>query len=209
MNPFPKKITTISQLKECGFGQPWPRHGLKLLFWFAKHCIWVKGDNMFLACDPTKEDFGFHLFENRCTKRKGKLLPDVNFPYYLLGDLNSPGADMLPNHIKEHNTGQQDDSNADRIIVTTHGQWRFGKIYVSMHKDQSSFDPYATFHISRRLLKIIRSFPNPDDFLLTIGYQKPAFQMLKLSLTYTAVYDNDSAETDTPSRNCVCICTIL
>lgn len=217
MKLMPQKITTIFELQECGFGQPWPKHGLKLLYWFAKDCIWVNDDDeMFLACDPAKEDFGFHLFENRYTKRKQKLLPDVEFPYYLLGNLNSPGADMLPNYIKQHNKCQQDIGNADRIIVTAHGQWKFGKIYVTTHKDQSSFDPYATFHISRSLLKIIKSFPNLEDFLDTIEYQKPVFQMLMLHCTDTAVYHNDndatyvvSADTVTPSRNCVCSCTIL
>ncbi len=221
MKPMLQKLTTISQLEECGFGQPGPRHGLKLLYWFAKDCIWINDDDdddMFLACDPAKEDFGFHLFENRYTKRKEKLLPDVEFPYYLLGNLNSPGADMLPNYIKGHNTYQQNDSNADRIIVTAHGEWRFGKIYVTTHKDQSSFDPYATFHISRSLLKNIRSFQNLEDFLQTVGYQELVFQMAMLSLSNTklAAYHNDkeatydvSADTDTPSRNCVCSCTIL
>ncbi|KAL0202982.1 hypothetical protein M9458_001000, partial [Cirrhinus mrigala] len=184
--PIPQKITTISQLRECGFGQPWPRHGLKLLFWFAKDCIWVSdNDDMFLACDPTKKDFGFHLFENRFIECQEKLLPDVNFQYYLLGNLNSPGADMLPNYIKEHNTGQQDTGNADRIIVTAQGEWKFGKIYVTTHKDQWSFDPYSTFHISRSLLKDIKSFPNLDDFLLNIVYQKPVLQMVVLSLSDT------------------------
>ncbi len=214
---MPQKITTISQLEEYGFGQPWPRHGLQLLYWFAKDCIWVNDDDeMFLACDPEKVDFGFHLFGNINTKRRGKLLPDVEFPYYMLGNLNSPGADMLPNYVKKHNTGQQDDSNTDRIIVTAHGEQRFGKIYVTMHKDPSRFDPYATFHISRSLLKIIKSFQNLEDFLDTVGYQKPVYQMLQLHCTDTAAYHNDeettydvATDTDTPSQNGVCSCTIL
>ncbi|KAL1281786.1 hypothetical protein QQF64_000589 [Cirrhinus molitorella] len=147
-----------------------------------------------------------------------KLLPDVNFPYYLLGNLNSPGADMLPKYIKEHNTSNQSIGNTDRIIVTVHGQQKFGKIYVTTHKDQSSFDPYGTFHISRALLKTIRSFQNLNDFLDATGNQTTVFQMAVLSHTDTepAAYHNDkeatydvSTDTDTPSRNCVCSCTIL
>lgn len=197
-----QKIMTISQLEECGFGQPWPRHGLKLLYWFAKDCIWTNDDDMFLACNPANGEFGFHLFENRYSKSKGKLLPDVQFSYYLLGNLNSPGADMLPNYIKEHNTGQHD-SNTDRIIVTAHGERRFGKIYVTTHKDQTSFDPYATFHISRSLLKSIKSFQNLEDFLQSVGYQKQHLQMVLLRIS------DDSTSTDTPSRKCDCSCTIL
>ncbi|RXN09075.1 hypothetical protein ROHU_011217 [Labeo rohita] len=218
MKPIPQKITTIPQLQECGFGQPWPRHGLQLLFWFAKVCIWVSdNDDMFLAVDPTKEYFGFHRFENRHIKHKETLLPDVNFQYYLLGNLNSPGADMLPEYIREHNTGQRD-GNTDRIIVTDHREWKFGKIYVTTHKDKWSFDPYGTFHISRSLLKTIKSFANLDNFLLTIGYHTAVFQMAVLSLADTelAAYHEDkeetydvSTDTDTPSRNCICSCTIL
>lgn len=205
-----KKITTIEELKEYGFGQPWPRHGLKLLYWFANDCLWVTDDDdMLLACDPAKGVFGFHIFEN-----KEKLLPEVGFPYYLLGNLNSPGADMLPAYIKEHNISWYDKSNADRIIVTNHGQKRFGKIYVTTHKNQSSYDPYATFHIARSLLKIIQSFPNLEDFLQTLGYQDSTSNQPEL-IAFTGLYlqlesePDVSVDTDTPSRNCVCSCTIL
>ncbi|KAK7161226.1 hypothetical protein R3I94_004036 [Phoxinus phoxinus] len=214
MKTMPERIKTISDLNECGFGQPWPRHGLKLLYWFAKNCIWVNDDgDMFLACDPAKGVFGFHLFENRYTKRKEKLLPDVNFHYYLLGNLNSPGADMLPDYIKKHNTSWHDVSNADRIIVTDHGHMmKFGKIYLTTHNNQSNYDPYATFHISRSLLKIIQSYQDLEEFLQRLGYQDetshqpalPAYQMVKIDCE-----NMSSVDTDTPSRNCVCSCTIL
>ncbi|CAM4472754.1 unnamed protein product [Leuciscus chuanchicus] len=217
MKTMPEKITTIRDLNECGFGQPWPRHGLKLLYWFAKNCLWVNDNgDMFLACDPAKGVFGFHHFENRYIKHKGKLLPDVNFPYYLLGNLNSPGADMLPDYIKEHNTSWHDVSNADRIIVTDHGQRKFGKMYLTTHIDQSNYDPYATFHIARCLLKIIQSYPNLEDFLQSLGYQdntskQPALiacQMVQIESEKRS-YDTVDTDTDTPSRNCVCSCTIL
>ncbi|XP_067261275.1 uncharacterized protein wu:fc75a09 [Chanodichthys erythropterus] len=204
MKTVPKRITTIEDLKEYGFGQPWPRHGLKLLYWFAKDCVWVTDDDdMLLACDPAKGVFGFHLFEN-----KESLLPDVDFPYYLLGNLNSPGADMLPAYVKKHNTSWYDESNTDRIIITDHGQKRFGKIYLTTHKDRSSYDPYATFHITRSLLKTIQSYPNLEDFLLTLGYEDGTsnqFTGVGLQMMLVQV----PVDTDTPSRNCVCSCTIL
>ncbi|XP_067298707.1 uncharacterized protein wu:fc75a09 [Pseudorasbora parva] len=219
---MPDKITTIFDLQECGFGQPWPRHGLKLLYWFANECIWVNDDDdMFLACDPAKKVFGFHRFENRCFKPNEKLLPDVGFHYYLLGNLNSPGADMLPKYVKEHNNGRHYENNADRIIVTDHGQMRFGEIYLTTHKDLSRFDPNATFHISRSLLKIIQSYPNLEDFLQTVGYQvNTCLVHIPLMMCQVEVKPDDkkatsekrsavSVDTDIPSRNCVCSCTIL
>lgn len=207
MKTIPEKITTIRDLNGCGFGQPWPRHGLKLLYWFANDCIWVNDDgDMFLACNPAKGVFGFHRFENRYTKRNEKLLPDVNFHYYLLGNLNLPGADMLPDYIKKHNGSWSDESNADRIIITDHGQRKFGKIYLTTHKDQSNYDPYGTFHISRSLLKFIQSSPNLEEFLQSLGYQDKTsnqasvaalgvchYQMVKIDVT--------EEDNDTPSRN--------
>lgn len=216
MKTMPGKITTITDLNECGFGQPWPRHGLKLLYWFANNCLWVNDNgDMFLACEPAKGVFGFHRFENRYIKHKGKLLPDVNFHYYLLGNLNSAGADMLPDYIKKHNTSWEDVSNADRIIVTDHGQMKFGEIYLTTHNDQSNYDPYATFHIARSLLKIIQSYQNLEAFLRSLGYQdntsnQPAliaYQLLRIECEDDTV-DTDT-DTPTPSRNCVCSCTIL
>ncbi|XP_077103030.1 uncharacterized protein LOC143753975 [Siphateles boraxobius] len=231
MKTMPEKITTIRDLNRCRFGQPWPRHGLKLLYWFANDCIWVNDDgDMFLACDPAKGVFGFHHFENRYNKRNEKLLPDVNFHYYLLGNLNSPGADMLPDYIKKHNTSLHGVSNSDRIIVTDHEQMKFGKIYLTTHKDLSNYDPYATFHISRSLLKTIQSYPKLEDFLQSLGYQDEtsnqpaliacvgdvAYRMLTIECEERSDVTVESEErrdvtvdTDTPSRNCVCSCTIL
>ncbi|XP_039541881.1 uncharacterized protein wu:fc75a09 [Pimephales promelas] len=219
MKTMLEKITTIRDLIKCGFGQPWPRHGLKLLYWFAKDCIWVNEDgDMFLACNPANGVFGFHLFENRYTKRNEKLLPDVNFHYYLLGNLNSPGADMLPNYIKKHNNIMHDESNADRLIVTDHEQMKFGKIYLTTHNDQSNYDPNATFHISRSLLKIIKSYPNLEDFLQSLGYQdetshQPAsvasVRVYQMVMVESEKRSDVTVDTDTPSRNCLCSCTIL
>ncbi|XP_051561620.1 uncharacterized protein LOC127445516 isoform X1 [Myxocyprinus asiaticus] len=166
-----RRIKTISELEGSGFGRPCPRHGLKLLFWFADYCICYFNDDMFLQCDPVRGDYGFHFFENRRNKHKVKLLPDVNFPYYVVGNMNYPGADMLPDYVVEDYTYCRDDnSNADRIIVSVHEGNRFGKVYMTTHNDLSNYDPRATFHITRTLLKIIKSYLNIDDFLRDTGY---------------------------------------
>lgn len=118
---------------------------------------------------------------------------------------------MLPAYVKKHNTSWYDESNTDRIIITDHGQKRFGKIYLTTHKDRSSYDPYATFHITRSLLKTIQSYPNLEDFLLTLGYEDgTSNQFTGVSLQMMLVdVEEVSVDTDTPSRNCVCSCTIL
>ncbi|XP_056592052.1 uncharacterized protein wu:fc75a09 [Triplophysa dalaica] len=170
-----RRIKDISELQESGFGQPWPRHGLKLLYWFADECIsdaW--NDDMILLCDPTGGDFGFHFFSNRCNRPSVKLLPDVKFHYYVVGNLNSPGAYMLPDYVREDNTRRiEDNSNADRIIVCYPGENKFGKVYVTTHKDKSNYDPSATFHITRTLIWLIKAYESINDFLRDTRYRTP------------------------------------
>ncbi|XP_051983579.1 uncharacterized protein wu:fc75a09 [Xyrauchen texanus] len=166
-----RRIKSISELEDSGFGQPWPRHGLKLLFWFADDCICFCNDDMFLQCDPTSGDFGFHCFENRRNQHNVKLLPELNFTYYVVGNLNYPGAEMLPYYVEEDYTDwREDNSNADRIIVSVHEENSVGKVYLTTHNDLSNYDPRATFHITRTLLKTIKSYQNIVDFLRDTGY---------------------------------------
>lgn len=33
------KLSTLDHLMISGFGRPFPRHGLQLLFWFANQCV--------------------------------------------------------------------------------------------------------------------------------------------------------------------------
>lgn len=129
---------------------------------------------MILLCNPTRGDFGFHFFANRYIRRNVKLLPDVNFLYYVVGNLNSPGAHMLPDYVREDNTRRiEDNSNADRIIVCYPGENRFGKVYVTTHNDQSNYDPSTTFHITRTLIWLIKTYESIDDFLRDTGYRSP------------------------------------
>lgn len=34
-----RQLCTLEHLMNSGFGRPFPRHGLQLLFWFANHCV--------------------------------------------------------------------------------------------------------------------------------------------------------------------------
>lgn len=223
MKTAPRKLKTISDLQMSRFGQPWPKHGLQLLYWFAKDCIWENDDEMFLACDPATGVFGFHPFENRSNDRNEKLLPDVDLSYYVVGNLYSPQANMLPDFVKENIDVQNDLQNTDRIIVTTAQRKQcFGKIYATTHKDQFDYNPNATFHISRSLLKIIHSFEGVEDFLSSVGNGEVSYQMCMVRCVRMHVDDSDlkdeieskssaadQADTDSerPLRNCGC--TIL
>ncbi|XP_017212664.1 thyroid hormone receptor interactor 10b isoform X4 [Danio rerio] len=163
-------LNEVPHLRNTGFGRPWPRHGLKLLHWFAKEClIFDNNNNMRTDYYPADGDFGFHLFENRCDEYGDKLLPDVNFPYYVVGNLNSAGAENLPEYVTEYKCTDEDYSNTDRIIVSLHDDCEFDKVYITQHKDRSNYDPYNTHRISKGLLMIIRRI-RLEDFLEGMCY---------------------------------------
>ncbi|KAI5087849.1 hypothetical protein C0J45_22338 [Silurus meridionalis] len=153
--PRVKELSHTDQLKQVGFGRPSPRHGLHLLHWFCTKCLYVnRNDEMVSLCDPDNEDFGFHLFENRFDQNFGQLLPNINFPYYVVGNLNRDGAEQLPEYVQEAYTGDYDDSNKDRIIVSfKHGC--FDKVYVTEHGDEWNYDPDKTYRINIKVIKYI------------------------------------------------------
>ncbi|KAK2909297.1 hypothetical protein Q8A67_005134 [Cirrhinus molitorella] len=68
----------LSDLRETKFGQPRPRHGLNLLWWFANDCVQIDSNGRMTArCNPANGEFGFHRFYNGC-----RLLPYTNLLYY-------------------------------------------------------------------------------------------------------------------------------
>ncbi|XP_030643705.1 uncharacterized protein LOC115823822 [Chanos chanos] len=161
-----KTLNEMTQLRASGFGQQWPRHGLKLLYWFAHDCVYFDTNNEMLAqCEPFSGDFGFHLFQNRSDEN---LLPFSDLPYYEVGNLNSRGANQLPHYVRKDYTGVHDDSNVDRIIVSVDDEESFDKVYITEHHDTSTFNHERTYRISRGLLIIIRNM-DLDTFLEQAG----------------------------------------
>uniref|UniRef100_A0A3B4DJQ5 Uncharacterized protein n=1 Tax=Pygocentrus nattereri TaxID=42514 RepID=A0A3B4DJQ5_PYGNA len=150
-----KTLNELTHLKESRFGRPEPRHGLKLLYWFAKDCVSLNQYGMFPKCDPENGDFGFHPFENRYDKNGFQLLPDLDTSYYVVGNLNSAGADELPDYVSEDYTGLMDDSNMDRIIVSLDDDDMFDRVYVTEHDNRIHYNPNATYRISKGLLQIV------------------------------------------------------
>ncbi|KAL1269648.1 hypothetical protein QQF64_031937 [Cirrhinus molitorella] len=162
-------LNELAKLRDTRFGRPRPRHGLKLLYWFASECVSFENNDMLCQCDPAEGDFGFHYFENRYNQYGNKLLPDIGFPYYVVGNLNSPGAEELPDYVSEDNYADEHNSNTDRIIVSLFDEELFHRVYVTQHHDRSNYDPNATYRISKGLLMII-SCMSLYEFLVEMGY---------------------------------------
>uniref|UniRef100_A0A8C8MEY8 Uncharacterized protein n=1 Tax=Oncorhynchus tshawytscha TaxID=74940 RepID=A0A8C8MEY8_ONCTS len=157
-----RTLNNMVELRGSRFGRPWPRHGLKLLFWFANDYI---------------GDFGFHHFRNRreCENNVCKrLLPDDGYPFYEVGNLHLTASDSMPEYVSEDNTGNIDTSNMDRLIISMRPDMTVDKVYVTKHEDLRSFDPVNTYRISRGLLMIICGHPFADMslgyFLEQVGY---------------------------------------
>ncbi|XP_017564822.1 uncharacterized protein LOC108434307 [Pygocentrus nattereri] len=163
-------LNEMTHLRSSGFGQPWPRHGLKLLYWFATECVsFDENYEMISSCNPEEGHYGFHHFWNRPDRDGVQLLPDVDFNYYEVGNLHSPGAHQLPHYVTEVKTHQQG-SNTDRIIVSRDDVW-FDKVYITTHRDESNFDIDSTYRISKGLLMIISRL-TLEGFLDEMGYRR-------------------------------------
>lgn len=112
-----RTLNELSQLKETNFGQPDPRHGLRLLWWFAHECVHIDMDNFMIALYNPAEDFGrfgFRRFYNRIEDDEDRLLPNNNLPYYEVGNLS---FGSLPHYVTLNYNSNRADSNADRVIV--------------------------------------------------------------------------------------------
>ncbi|XP_071031310.1 uncharacterized protein, partial [Oncorhynchus clarkii lewisi] len=171
-------LNNMEALRNSLFGRPWPRHGLKLLFWFANDYIVFDNDNqMFANYDPEEGDFGFHNFKNRleCENNVCKrLLPYGGYPFYEVGNLHLPTSDSMPEYVRKYNTGNIDNSNMDRLIISMRSDRIVDKVYVTQHEDLRNFNPVNTYCISRGLLMIICGHPSADmslsNFLEQAGY---------------------------------------
>lgn len=97
------QLCTLENLMYSGFGRPFPRHGLQLLFWFSNQCVtcevvqlvvtmkvrsglcvsvcvWIRltpdvFPQLVSDCQPENGNFGFHLFGNM-----EELLPVLSRP---------------------------------------------------------------------------------------------------------------------------------
>ncbi|KAI5625187.1 hypothetical protein C0J50_15302 [Silurus asotus] len=167
----PRTLNELIDLKNSRFGRPPPRHGLKLLYWFANDFLFINNnDRMCWQYNPRSEFFGFHRFKNRMDKNGVKLLPDGNLLYYMVGNLNSPGAEELPDYVQEDFYGYKNENNMDRIIISIVDQ-SVDRVYVTEHCDRTDFNKEATYLISKELIMMIREM-TLEDFLIQTGYSR-------------------------------------
>ncbi|XP_029287813.1 uncharacterized protein LOC115008374 [Cottoperca gobio] len=184
------QLCTIEHLMNSGFGCPFPRHGLQLLFWFANHCVTCELNNCVVimqlvsGCLPERGFYGFHLFGNI-----EELLPVMNRPrkrkskrpvvYFEVGNLNTetyPASANLPTYVRENYDldGNFGNNNIDRIIVRYQVRTRVVEtVYVTEHDGAAfgSFSTARTFEIHPELIQALQS-PQLDltAFLTQTGY---------------------------------------
>ncbi|KAL7855762.1 hypothetical protein AOLI_G00193660 [Acnodon oligacanthus] len=156
-----RTLNELAQLRNSSFGQPSPRHGRKLLYWFACECVEIDNGRMTIQCKPEEGDFGFHRFHNRIEDDEERLLPNRDLPYYEVGNLTELQAENLPNYVKENYNPSKRASNTDRIIVCLNDS-AVEKIYATEHQDQRNFNPKCTYRISQGLLQTIRNKTRKD-----------------------------------------------
>ncbi len=174
-------LNELSQLKQSGFGQPWPRHGLNLLYWFAKDYIYFSNGDIVPRFRPKNGDFGFHEYHNSIEDDEDHIVPLQNLPYYEVGNLNAPGADKLPDYVRANYSHSNLDSNKDRIIVRQDADGNFNRVYVTEHSDLKRFDSSRTNRVSQGLLQIIKNMSREQYLKLTSNTQVQDFMFTEQS----------------------------
>ncbi|KAM9363883.1 uncharacterized protein ABDE67_020905 [Symphorus nematophorus] len=171
-----------------GFGRPFPRHGLQLLFWFANHCVSCELINSVVImklvsdCQPEKGVYGFHQFGNieellpvlnRSKKRKRQAT------YFEVGNLNIetyPASANLPTYVRENYEvrGNHGNYNTDRIIISYQVRTRVVEtVYVTEHDGGGTgrFSPDRTHEIGFELIQVLQDTQlELTTFLTWTGY---------------------------------------
>ncbi|XP_054882407.1 uncharacterized protein LOC129356890 isoform X2 [Poeciliopsis prolifica] len=181
------QIHTLHHLDTSGFGRPFPRHGLQLLFWFSNHCVTFEPDNsgdvmkLVSGCQPENGAFGFHRFGNMEELLPVLLKPKKNkssrqLVYFVVGNLSTqsyPRSADLPPFVRE-NLGAGGVSNSDRIIISYQVKTRLvDKVYITEHEDAAAgrFRSDGTHEVSSQLIRLLQN-PQLDlsSLLTQMGY---------------------------------------
>ncbi|XP_016429917.1 uncharacterized protein LOC107757061 [Sinocyclocheilus rhinocerous] len=202
-------LNDLSQLKQSGFGQPKPRHGLNLLYWFAHEYIYFRNGKIVSKYTPQAKRFGFHKFEN---DDNDHIVPLQNLPYYEVGNLNAGGADELPDYVRAKYNQNILDSNKDRIIVSQDTNGNFNSVYVTEHlkHDLKLFDSSRTYCVSQPLLQTIKNM-SKEQFLQqtsNTGEDRACLPRLSNTEEEDVKRREQICEVTVPKDNS-CSCTIL
>uniref|UniRef100_A0AAY4ER78 Uncharacterized protein n=1 Tax=Denticeps clupeoides TaxID=299321 RepID=A0AAY4ER78_9TELE len=169
-------MTKVEELRKIEFGHSFPRHGLRLLYWFARLVDRDANRALDLDFDPGTEHFGFHLYpNNRLALPDTRGHPDVF--YYVVGNVNGPKSYQLPVYVVQDFLNAKtlhsyhrywgldfDNGNRDRIIVRVRGT-SLEAVYVAAHFYPSNeYDLSHVYEISSGLLSRIGS-SGLDEFL--------------------------------------------
>ncbi|XP_073727529.1 uncharacterized protein [Misgurnus anguillicaudatus] len=163
------KLKNIDDLKNVGYGKPFPRHGLQMLFWFAQQVDRADQNGIYTKfnLDPKKGNFGFHEFKNYET-----ILPNISIrgvQYYSVGNLNSeryPKVKQLPCYVRKYYNKEKPLNNMDRLMISVNpnSPKKVYNVYITAHnKSGMNFDHNATYEIDSTLINNIRRINQPYD----------------------------------------------
>ncbi|XP_062864950.1 uncharacterized protein LOC134326700 [Trichomycterus rosablanca] len=168
-------LNELSSLRNTGFGQPPLRHGLNLLYWFAKEAVDIGNGVLVPKINIKGKEFGFQFFNNRIDDDEDRLLPNQNLPYFEVGNLNAPRAEMLPDYVRPlNNQHYYGKGNMDRIIVRLNDR-TIDRVYITQHSDPQNFSHSGTYRVSLGLINTIRNMEK-NQFLQIVRLVK--FQSL-------------------------------
>ncbi|XP_061573912.1 uncharacterized protein LOC133440578 [Cololabis saira] len=185
-----QQLNCLQVLRASGFGQPFPCHGLQLLFWFANDCVTVELQNFVQVmklvsdCEPETGVYGFHFFGNMeellpVLKKSKKSKNKTQFLYFEVGNLNTrnyPASADLPAYVRENHGNHSKYSNTDRLIIRYQKRSRVVEtLYVTEH-DYANFSRFRADRTHEISSELIRALQNPqldiDTFLFQMDYCK-------------------------------------